>query len=194
MTRLGLHWSATMKNKAYDLKTYPFSAGEKILIDSNIWLYLYPPPSNSRNAFAANYSKGLAALIRAGAIPVIDPMILSEYLNRYCHLEWEVNFSLQYPKYKEFRNSIDFFAMASGAATLASGMLRNCKLHPLPTDHFNLKQAIIDFGSGQIDFNDAVLTDICRLQKLKQLTNDADFKTGDIEVITSNHKLLKICQ
>lgn len=193
MIRLGLPWRAMMRNRAYDLTTYSFSSGDKILIDANVWLYLYPPPSNSKSTFAASYSRAFATLIQNGATPFIDPMILSEYLNRYCRLEWVANFSSRYPKYKDFRNSSDFLSMASGAATLASGMLRNCKLHPMPTDQMDLKQAISDFGSGMKDFNDAVLTDICKQQNLKLLTNDVDFQTGSIEVITSNPKLLKAC-
>jgi hypothetical protein len=98
MIRLGLPWRAMMRNRAYDLKTYSFSFGDKILIDANVWLYLYPPPSNSKSTFAASYSRAFATLIQNGATPFIDPMILSEYLNRYCHLEWVANFSSRYHK------------------------------------------------------------------------------------------------
>jgi predicted nucleic acid-binding protein len=63
----------------------------------------------------------------------------------------------------------------------------------MATDQLNLQQAIADFGSGQLDFNDALLTDICIQQNLKLLTNDSDFQTGGIEIITSNPKLLTAC-
>ena len=41
------------KNKAHDLATYSFTCGESFLLDANVWLYLYPPPSNKgRSKFA----------------------------------------------------------------------------------------------------------------------------------------------
>ncbi|WP_198935439.1 PIN domain-containing protein [Chlorobium sp. KB01] len=175
------------------MKAYSFISSDQILIDTNIWLYLYPPPGNSSIPFAVNYSRAFASLVQNGAIPILDPMVLSEYLNRYCRIEWEAHFSKQYPKYKDFRNSSIFQPIAASAVTLAAGILRNSRLHSLPTNKLDLKQAISDFGTGQSDFNDAVLTDICRQQNLKLLTNDSDFQTGGIEVITSNPKLLKAC-
>lgn len=60
-----------MKNKAHDLKTYRFSPGEEVMVDANIWLYLYPPPMNINVRFARQYSTGFAQLINDGARPVL---------------------------------------------------------------------------------------------------------------------------
>ena len=46
------------KNKAYDLAAYPFSRGETFLLDANVWLYLYPPPSGNRSTITQKYSSG----------------------------------------------------------------------------------------------------------------------------------------
>ncbi len=45
-----------MNNKAYDLSSYSFSRGEQILVDTNIWLYLFPAPGNPQLGFARQYS------------------------------------------------------------------------------------------------------------------------------------------
>jgi len=86
-----------VKNKAYDLSSYSFSSQEAVLIDANIWMYLFPPPSDSNLKFAKSYSKAFSELIKAGAKPILDPLILSEYLNRYCRIEWYACYDKQYP-------------------------------------------------------------------------------------------------
>jgi hypothetical protein len=55
-----------MKNKAHDLKTYRFSPGEEVLVDANVWLYLYPPPMNTSTPFARPYSNGFAQMTNDG--------------------------------------------------------------------------------------------------------------------------------
>lgn len=108
-----------MKNKAYDLSSYSFSSGEQILLDTNVWLYLFPAPNNPSISFAAQYSTAFSNLVSAQAQPVLDPMVLSEYLNRYIRIEWEGFYKLQYPKFKNFRNSSDFPVIASAGETFA---------------------------------------------------------------------------
>lgn len=56
-----------MNNKAHDLSVYPFRKAEVFLIDTNVWLYLYPAPSSAKTRFARQYSKGLKAMLSATA-------------------------------------------------------------------------------------------------------------------------------
>lgn len=95
-----------MKSKVYNLKDYQFEKDEKILIDTNIWLYLYPPPSNPTPKFARYYSKAYLSLLQSGAIPILDIAILGEYLNRYLKVEYDANYKDIYKTFKEFRSSV----------------------------------------------------------------------------------------
>ncbi len=182
-----------MNNKAYDLASYSFSQGEQILVDSNIWLYLFPAPRNPHQRFAQQYSTAFSRLINAQAQPVLDPMVLSEYLNRYCRIEWEGNLKTSYPIFKDFRQSPDFHAVASSAQIFAGRILRFCQIHSVSPDELDLNQALVDFVSGQVDFNDALLVDLCKKRNLKLMTNDADFQAGGIDVLTTNPRLLRAC-
>lgn len=182
-----------MNNKAHNLKSYSFSQGEQILVDTNIWLYLFPEPGNPKQRFAKQYSSAFSRLIKAQAQPVLDPMVLSEYLNRYCRIEYGGHFIKLYSKYKEFRQSSDFSAVASDAEIFASRILHLCQIHSVPADKLDLHQALHEFKSGQTDFNDAVLVDICKKSNLKLMTNDGDFLHGGIEVLTTNPRLLQAC-
>lgn len=183
-----------MNNKAHDLTSYTFSSGEQILVDTNIWLYLFPAPGNPHHPFAQQYSNAFSNLIRAQAHPVLDPMVLSEYLNRYCRIEWEGNFKAQYPIFKQFRQSADFNSVASSAQTFVRRILSFGQIHSVSPDELDLNQALTDFVSGQFDFNDALLVDLCKKRNMKLMTNDSDFQRGGIEVLTTNPRLLRACQ
>lgn len=182
-----------MKNKAYNLSSYLFNFEEQILVDTNIWLYLFPAPGNPPQKFASQYSAAFSNLIKAKAQPVLDPMVLSEYLNRYSRIEWEGNYKSQYPKFKEFRNSSDFSTVTSSAKIFAKKIVGFCILHSIPANELDLDQALIDFSTGQVDFNDALLVDICRKRNLKLMTNDGDFQYGGIDILTTNPRLLRTC-
>lgn len=182
-----------MKNKAYNLRSYNFSFGEQIFVDANVWLYLFNPPRNPLFRFAGSYSSAFRNLVNAKAEPILDPMVLSEYLNRYCRIEWAASFKNTYQNFKSFRKSQDFAGVASDAKLFASRIIGFCKIHSTPACDLDIAQALNDFATGQIDFNDAVILDVCKKHNLKLLTNDADFQTGGIEVLTSNPVLLRAC-
>ncbi len=182
-----------MKSKAHDLKSYSFSAEEQILVDANIWLYLFPAPRNSTNYLASQYSSAFKNLLSAKAQPILDPIVLSEYLNRYCRIEWGGEHKSQYAKFKYFRNSSYFSAVATSAQTFAQKIIDSCKVHSIPANELELNQALRDFSTGQIDFNDALLVDICKKRNFKLMTHDGDFQNSGIEILTTNPRLLRSC-
>ena len=72
------------RNKADHATSYSFQAGEQILVDANVWLFVQPPAAQPPPHFSKSYSAALKNLLAAGAQPVIEALVLSEYLNRYC--------------------------------------------------------------------------------------------------------------
>ena len=47
-----------------------------------------------------------------------------------------------------------------------------------------------DYATGDYDFNDQVITEICKNNGFTLITNDSDFKTQEIPILTANAKLL----
>lgn len=182
-----------MTNKAYHLSNYSFRKGESLLFDANIWLYLYPPSSSSRNRHAAQYSQGLKLMRYTGVELVIDVLVLSEYLNRYCRIVWNARHRWKYPDFKDFRKSSDFVVPGRKAASAARKILKLSRR----VDHLfaqtNIAQVLAGFEAGASDLNDGLLADTCRRNGWKLVTNDADFTTGGIEVLTTNPMLLRAC-
>ncbi len=180
------------KNNIYDAHSYSFSDTDQIVIDANIWIYLFSPPSNPSGGWAVNnYSSVFKTLYSSGAKIILDQMILSEYLNRYSRIEYSANYTTAYPSYKQFRQSPDFKTIASGAAAFAKKIISVCNLHGTQTDALDFVQAVNEFEAGALDFNDAIIVNICKLNNYKILTNDYDFYDAAIEIITCNNKLLR---
>lgn len=182
-----------MRNRAHNLAAYAFKKEEPLLLDANVWLYLYPAPSGRLIGYAAGYSAALKSILVAGSRLVMDAMILSEYLNRYCRIEWNALHKAAHPEFKVFRKSAAFRPVGQGAATFARDMLKLCTRHDHPFAAADVTQVLADFEVGTNDFNDGLLAEACRHHGWKLVTNDGDFTAGGIEVLTTNPKLLAAC-
>lgn len=182
-----------MKNKAHNLAAYAFKKEEPLLLDTNVWLYLFPAPSDRPTRHAAAYSTALRDMLAAGARLVMDAMVMSEYLNRYCRIEWNALHKATQPDFKAFRKSPAFLTVGQGAATYARRILKLCICHDHPFANADVTQVLVDFEAGTNDFNDGLLADACRQHGWKLVTNDSDFTTGGIEVLTSHPVLLRAC-
>lgn len=58
----------------------------------------------------------------------------------------------------------------------------------------DVNQILDDFENGVVDFTDGVIADCCLRNNWKLITDDGDFTTGGIEVITTNQKLITGCR
>lgn len=181
------------RNKAHDVAKYVFSKGEQILIDANVWLYLQPPSVQPPPRFAWQYSNALKQILSAGAKPVIESLILSEYLNRYLRLEYDFGWRTKYPKFKDFRKSSDFAPVAQSAVADAKTILKLAVPQDTQFCAIDLAAVLAETEAGSLDFNDSVLVENCRLQGWKLLTNDGDMTLGGIDVLTTYKPLLAAC-
>jgi len=182
-----------MRNKAHDLSAYAFQKEEPFLLDANVWLYLFPAPSGSAAIFAPQYSAAFKSMLTAKVRLVMDAMVLSEYLNRYCRIEWSALHRATEPDFKRFRKSATFSSVGQGAATYARSMLKLCTCHDHPFASADVARVLTDFEAGSNDFNDGLLAETCRHHNWKLVTNDGDFTAGGIDVLTTNPKLLAAC-
>lgn len=183
-----------MKNKAHDIKSYGYKKGEALLFDANIWLYISAPPSSAPVAhWTKRYSQALKEMLNAGATLVISSTVLSEYLNRYCRIEWDALYKASYPTFKKFRLSTDFKSVGAQATAEANQILALCGTRNDRFETCNVKSALTEFGSGTLDFNDGMITHFCAEHGCKLVTNDADFTEGGIEILTANGSLLAAC-
>lgn len=182
-----------MKNKAHDLSTYVFSSGEPLLLDANVWLFLFPAPSGKPSSSVVSYSTAFKNMLRVKVNLALDALILSEYLNRYCRIEWRALHKNKHPDFKRFRQSQDYTSVGNRAAAYARLILKFCNRYDHPFSVSDVEQVLTDFECGDCDFNDGLFIESCRHHGWKFVTDDADITNGGIEVLTSNPKLLSAC-
>lgn len=181
------------KNRAHDAATYTFTEGERILVDANVWLYLCPPAGQLARRWAVGYSNAFAKLLRAKSVPLVDALVLSEFLNRYVRIEYEASWKSAYPSYKDFRQSSDSAQILHSVAAEIGLILRAATPCDTLFAGADLVSVLTAVESGVIDFNDGLLVENCRINGWKLLTNDSDMTVGGIEVLTTHKGLLSSC-
>lgn len=181
------------KNKVYRLDGYAFQPQETLLLDANVWLFLFPAPSGTGPVWAKKYSAAFKQMLVAKTRLVMDALVLSEYVNRYCRIEWQVNHQATYSDFKRFRNSAKFPLVANGVALYVRRILSHAVRSDHPFRSINVEQVLADFEAGGLDLNDGLLTETCKHHGWKFVTNDGDFVYGGIDVLTNNPKLINAC-
>ncbi|MBN1261798.1 MAG: type II toxin-antitoxin system VapC family toxin [Anaerolineae bacterium] len=179
------------KSKALDIRKYPFQSTDALLIDANIWLYVTGPsgPSDWR---AKTYSKALAAMLAARSHLYINVLILSEFINRYARLEYSrYSGSVPYSDFKDYRKSTDFKPIAQAIVVAVRSILQFCSRIDSGFSTLDIASLLHEFEEGDSDFNDQVLTDLCRRRGLILATHDSDFRDQGLTVVTANGHLLK---
>ena len=179
-----------MRYKAGEVRHYNFTARDNLFLDANIWLYLYGPPK-PRSYWRSIYESVFNRMLRAKSRIYIDALVLSEFINTYARLKWRDASS--YPNtFKTFRSSSDFKAVAQDIATHVQQIMKHCVRIESGFTTLSINNLLDDYISGNSDFNDQVITEICKNNGCTLITNDRDFKTQEIPILTANPSLLAI--
>lgn len=182
-----------MTSKVIDASRHSFSKDDRVLVDANVWLYLFgPKPPNS--SAARSYSAVLKALHTAGTLLFLDVLVLSEFVNRYVrdqHRVLDVPGSAISGDFKTFRDSPDFIPVAEAVqrSVMLIGKFAKPIDHMLPK--VDLLTLLAEFAKGARDINDELLAEACKLHGLALLSNDADVAHSGITLFTTNPYLLR---
>lgn len=180
-------------NKAWEVNKYNFCSGERLLFDANIWLYLFPAPSSGAQHGAKIYSAAFKAILLAKAHVMISSTILSEYVNRYCRIEWSVLYKQEFPDFKGFRKSKEYLAVGQAAGEYAEKILQFSTRLDDDFSSMQVPNIIRAIKDGSADLNDSFIVEMCTNHACKLVTHDGDFVNGGIEVLTGNGKLVAAC-
>jgi len=177
-----------MPHEVLAVTDYVFQPEDQLFLDANIWLFVYGPqkPGDSK---AATYSQALAEILAAQCRIYIDVLIVSEFINTYSRLQWYV---MDKPcgTFKRFRKSPDFKPIAQDIAADVGRVLKHCTRIESGFEASNLEELIAEYSAGDSDFNDQVITALCKRKGLKLVTDDGDFHGQGIPVVTANRRLL----
>jgi len=177
-----------MANKALAVNNYNFTPDDDLLLDTNIWLFVYGPqkPDNEKVAI---YSQALAKILAAKCRIYIDVLIVSEFINTYARLKWRLAVP-HIHQFKDFRRNPVFKPIARNIAADVKRVLKHCSWIVNGFETLDIDGLIDEYAAGDSDFNDRVIAALCKRRGLKLVTDDGDFSGQDIPVVTANRRLL----
>lgn len=176
----------------YTTQNIPTLLNRKVFIDANVLIYIFWPSGSQH--WENVYSSLFARLVRQGNELLVDFIVISEIVNRAIRLEYEKyllanNLIRSTLPFKKYRNSID------GQTALADIYLM------VETDILNkftivgksfTRQEISSFLIvDSLDFGDKGILSTCQENACVLLTNDVDYKTSNIDILTSNPAILR---
>lgn len=177
-----------MTCKALSVANYNFTPDDELLLDTNIWLFIYGPQKPGDKRVAA-YSQAFAKILAARCRIYIDVLIVSEFINAYARFKWDV-LGKPHKDFKKFRKSQDFKPLAQDIAADAKRVLSHCTRIESRFNTLDINGLIAEYAAGDVDFNDQVIGAMCREQRLMLLTHDSDFRSQGIQIVTANKRLL----
>ncbi len=177
-----------MTHKATAVKQHNFTSKDKLFLDANIWFYVFGPhrPGDPK---AETYSDVFNCILNAQCQIYIDVLVVSEFINAYARRKWRLISPHLYP-FKAFRNSPAFKPVAQDIAAEVKQIMKHCSRIESSFAMLDITSLINDYATGDFDFNDQVITEICKSNGLTLITNDSDFKTQEIPILTANSNLL----
>ena len=178
----------TTRYKVGEVRHYNFTAQDKLFLDANIWLYLYGPPK-PRSYWRSIYTSTFNRILNANSQIYIDVLVVSEFINVYARTQWRT-VAPHIRSFKDFRSSTDFKPIAEDITAGIEQIMGYCVRIESSFTTLPMNNLLADYSSGNFDFNDQVMTAICKSNGFTLITNDSDFKTQEIPILTANQSLL----
>ncbi len=181
--------------KIIDINSYIPSKTDNFIFDTNIWLYLFCPLGGYKALIIQKYENFLVKVIKANSSIFLTSLILSEFINRYVRLDFNIKNQIhpgQYPDFKkDYYTSQDFLnTIKTVQATIRQQMVKIAKNIDDKFSNYNMTDIMNDID--KVDFNDLCIEELASISKCKIVTDDKDFKitSKGVEILTSNPKLL----
>lgn len=179
-----------MPTEVYKIDSYNFSGSDTLFLDANVWFYIYASQApNDRRVQI--YSGAFAKILKAGSRIFIDALILSEFINRYARLAYNLSKEAGSKlEFKEYRNSPEFKPVANAIEATVRRILKHCRKTESGFSVCDIDQLMTKYGEGGSDFNDQIIAELCKARGFKMITHDGDFKEHGLTILTANKRLL----
>ncbi len=156
-----------------------------------MWFSVYGPrkPVSGK---ASVYSGAFARMLAANSRIFIDVLIVSEFINAYARLKYNIlrSSGAASPDFKQFRKSAAFKPIAKDIAGDVRQILKHCTRVESGFSTLDIQALITEYERGDSDFNDQVLAELCKSKGLKLVTDDGDYSGQGLALLTANKRLL----
>lgn len=168
----------------YRLQDIPLLQGRDIFVDANVLIYLFWPTGSYRLENA--YAKAVSTLLKQKNRLCIDLFVISEVINSA--IREEKKKAQPDLGFKEFRNSSEGVSALEDIHTIVrDGIFSQFSFLGKSFTKEEVNGFLI---VDTLDFVDKCILAVCRENNCVLLTNDKDFKSSDIDILTANPNLL----
>jgi len=154
---------------------------QRIFFDTNVLIYLFWPTGGSPH-WERSYASIYRNLLRQNNELVVDFIVISEFINRAMRIELD-KFYRGMP-YKDFRDSANGQSALADIHVIVEGSILNT--FTIVGKAFSKAEIQSILVVDTLDFSDKAIVHTCKENGCVLLTNDADFKIADIEILTAN--------
>lgn len=175
----------------YSTQNIPAVIDRKVFFDANILIYIFWPSGSQywENIYSATYAR----LVRQGNEMLVDFIVISEIVNRAIRLEYDKfliantltrsNFS-----FKKYRNSADGHTALTDIYLMVETDILNS--FTVVGKSFTKQEINSLLTVDTLDFGDKAIMLTCQENGCVLITNDVDYKTSNIDILTSNPSIL----
>ena len=175
----------------YTLKDIPTLKERDIFLDANILIYLFWPTGSSWAV--STYSKYFSNLIKQKTSLYVDFNVISEFINRAIRLEYDKYILTNkldkrlfpYKHYRDTQEGLD--AMTDIYTAVEASILSKTQVCGKVLGQDEILGLLTCDG---LDFMDKAVLSICQERNFVILTNDADYTSCNIDILTANSKML----
>ncbi|MGL4651781.1 MAG: PIN domain-containing protein [Caldilineaceae bacterium] len=182
-----------MLSQVRDIRDCAFSAEDRLLIDTNVWLLNFGI-STFGDSRVAVYSAGLKRMLEAKSQIFLNTTVLSEFCTQYANQQWRAEEGRRPKRFaskKEYRLSSAAPAAYAEIANLVSQIRKFTVWESLGCEATALDDIVAQFALGKADFNDLTVAALARTRGWAVVTDDADFGPLDLPLSTGNAALLE---
>lgn len=178
-----------MNNRIYisDAHIYPEIFNNDFIFDTNVWLSIYGLTTDISNPQTRIYSKFYKEVLTRNRKFFLLGTITSEYIHRSLKLRYETDPTVN-RKVKIHQQS-NYGSWISQIADEVSYLLDDCIRLDDGFAQSNPEEMCRNCVGKTIDYNDLIISDVCKKNNITLVTDDKDFACENINIVTRNKKL-----
>ncbi|EME67884.1 hypothetical protein H261_21231 [Paramagnetospirillum caucaseum] len=158
------------------------------LFDANVWISLNGPFVNPTSNRTILYSGIMKSIMVQGGQIFSDITIISEFINRYARLEFELAIKKGFSgNFKAFRKSPLWTRVAEDIRDEVKSIINIVEIASYTPVKSELTAICDKMAGGGADFNDEIIIEVCVKNGFVLVTHDADFATAkNFDIISGN--------
>jgi len=175
----------------YSLDTLIDIENRKIFFDANVLIYIFW--SSGSQKWEAQYSSIFRNLLLNDYEMCVDFMVISEIINKMHRIDYRNyiknnNLDVEDFNYKTYRTSQPGIASLLDIYLVVKDEI--LEKFTVIGKNYSKEDILSLFATDCLDFNDRAILMECKENDCVLLTNDRDFKNCDIDILTTNPRLL----